>query len=208
MEKEKTIHERMAAIKAELSKTEIKKSGHNKFAGFKYHELSDFIQVINNLNLKHGVNDIVNIDETNGVCTITLVNTSKPDDKYTITTPFREAEMLGKGGAKSNVDAVQRMGSTITYNRRYLYMTAYNIQENDGVDSAEPNGSNTKAKQPVQKKKVSDKKFQELSMTVEKGEKTEEEFRKSFSDGNFIITPEQEVILKQAVGAFNLINKK
>ena len=45
-------------------------------------------------------------------------------------------------------------------------------------------------------------------MTVENGEKTEEEFRKSFSDGNFVITPEQEVMLKQAVEAFNLINKK
>ncbi len=152
METEKTIHERMAEIKAELSKTEIKKSGHNKFAGFKYHELSDFIQVINSLNLKYGVNDIVNIDEANGLCSITLVSIKDSESKYTITTPFREAEMLGKGGAKSNVDAVQRMGSTITYNRRYLYMTAYNIQENDGVDSAEPNGSNTKAKQPQKPK--------------------------------------------------------
>ena len=205
----KTIHERMAEIKSELSKTEIKKSGHNKFAGFKYHELSDFIQVINNLNLKYGVNDIVNIDEANGVCSITLVNTKDSEDRYTITTPFREAEMLGKGGAKSNVDAVQRMGSTITYNRRYLYMTAYNIQENDGVDSVEPNGSNTKSQAPQQppKKKLTDTKFNELTLKVESGEKTEEEFRKSFSDSNFIITPEQETILKQAVEAFNLIKK-
>jgi hypothetical protein len=46
--------------------------------------------------------------------------------------------MLGKGGTPSNVDMIQRMGSTITYNRRYLYMTAYNIVESDSVDSQEP----------------------------------------------------------------------
>ena len=189
METKKTIHERMAEIKAELSKTEIKKSGHNKFAGFKYHELSDFIQVINSLNLKHGVNDIVNIDEANGVCSITLVSTKDSESKYTITTPFREAEMLGKGGAKSSVDAVQRMGSTITYNRRYLYMTAYNIQENDGVDSAEPNGSNTKAKQPAPKtqpKTLTPERFEAALDALEKKKTTVEAIEK------YALTEEQK----------------
>lgn len=133
-----TIHGKMAQIKKELGETKIAKSGHNKFAGFKYHELSDFIAVINNLNLKHGVNDVVEIDEANSECRLTLVNVDSLEDKIVVRTPFREAEMLGKGGAPSNVDAIQRMGSTITYNRRYLYMTAYNIQENDGVDVQEP----------------------------------------------------------------------
>lgn len=158
MEKEKTlsIHARMALIKKELSNKKIPKSGHNKFSGFKYHELNDFIQLINELNEEHGVNDVVNIDEQIGRCSITLYNSENSEDSYTIVTPFREAEMLGKGGAKSTVDAVQRMGSTITYNRRYLYMTAYNIQENDGVE----NGSNTVAKQPKKKGKLTEERFQ------------------------------------------------
>jgi hypothetical protein len=138
LQKPLTIHGKMAKIKQELSETKIEKSGHNKYAGFKYHELSDFISVINKLNLKHGVNDFVEIKEQMGYCRITLVNVDDSDDKYSIVTPFREAQMLAKGGAPSNVDVIQRMGSTITYNRRYLYMTAYNIQENDGVDVQEP----------------------------------------------------------------------
>ncbi len=136
--KEKTIHARMAAIKKELSETKIAKSGHNKFAGFKYHELSDFIEIVNKLNQKHGVNDVVNIDKANNQCSLTLYNVDDSKDYLIVTTPYEEAEMLAKGGGASKVDKIQRMGSTITYNRRYLYMTAYNIQESDGVDSQEP----------------------------------------------------------------------
>ena len=135
---EKTVHARMSAIKAELAKIEIKKSGHNKFAGFKYHELQDFMVHINQLNQKHGVNDLVEIDEDKKECRITLINVDDKDDFYAVSVPYREAQMLGKGGTPSNVDMIQRMGSTITYNRRYLYMTAYNIVESDSVDSQEP----------------------------------------------------------------------
>jgi len=152
--KVKTIHERMALIKSELGKTKIAKSGHNKFAGFKYHELSDFIEHINELNVKHCVNDFVLIDEENKKCSITLTSWDNAEDSYTIIIPFREAEMLAKGGAPSNVDAIQRMGSTVTYNRRYLYMTAYNIQESDGVDTQEPikkDGQKSAPKNNVQK---------------------------------------------------------
>ncbi len=135
---EKTVHARMSAIKAELAKIEIKKSGHNKFAGFKYHELQDFMVHINQLNQKHGINDLVEIDEDKKECRITLINVDAKDDFYIVSVPYREAQMLGKGGTPSNVDMIQRMGSTITYNRRYLYMTAYNIVESDSVDSQEP----------------------------------------------------------------------
>jgi hypothetical protein len=135
---EKTVHARMSAIKAELAKIEIKKSGRNTYAGFKYHELQDFMVHINQLNQKHGVNDLVEIDEDKKECRITLINVDDKDDFYVVSVPYREAQMLGKGGTPSNVDMIQRMGSTITYNRRYLYMTAYNIVESDSVDSQEP----------------------------------------------------------------------
>lgn len=164
-----SIHGRMAKIKQELGETKIAKSGHNKFAGFKYHELSDFIAVINNLNLKHGVNDFVEIKEQMGYCRITLINVDESDDKYSIVTPFREAEMLGKGGAPSNVDAIQRMGSTITYNRRYLYMTAYNIQESDGVDVQEPV---EKKPAPAPKKALPELDYNKAVKAIEEGKTT------------------------------------
>lgn len=136
-EKKLTVNGKMSKIKKELSQTAIPKSGQNKFAGFKYHELGDFISIINELNEKYGINDVCEIDENQKECRLTLINIDDSQDREIIRIPFREAEMLGKGGSPTKVDAIQRMGSTVTYNRRYLYMTAYNIQENDGVDAVE-----------------------------------------------------------------------
>lgn len=147
MSKIMSVHARMALIKSELSKCKIPKSGENKFAGFKYHELQDFMPFINELNAKHGINTVPKFLEKQGICVLKVINSENPDDNYEIIIPFVHAEMLGKGGAKSNVDAIQRMGSTITYNRRYLYMSAYDIVESDSVDIAEP----TKPQAPAQK---------------------------------------------------------
>ena len=138
MSKIMSVHARMSLIKSELSKCKIPKSGHNKFGGFKYHELQDFMPFINDLNAKHGINTVPKFLEKQGVCILKVINAENADDNYEIIIPFVHAEMLAKGGAPSNVDAIQRMGSTITYNRRYLYMSAYDIVESDSVDVAEP----------------------------------------------------------------------
>lgn len=194
--KTKTVHARMAEIKKELSETKIAKSGHNKFAGFKYHELSDFIEVINKLNLKHGVNDFVEIDEENKECRITLTSIEDSEDFYTIKTPFREAQMLAKGGAPSNVDIIQRMGSTITYNRRYLYMTAYNIQESDGVDNQEPVEKKPQEKpqpQPTQKT-ISNENLVKGINQVKKGDILFLDLEEKIKP--FTLTKEQEALIE------------
>jgi len=156
MEKTKTIHERMSLIKAELSKCDIPKSGHNTYAGFKYHELQDFMPFVNDLNSKHGVNALPKFLKKEGICVIKLVNTNDSSDYYEIVIPYVDAQMLSKGGGPSTVDAVQRLGSTITYNRRYLYMAAYDITESDSVDAVDNTTSNKKqapTKKPTPKKK-------------------------------------------------------
>ena len=136
--KVKSVHEKMSVIKKELSKSKIPKSGNNKFAGFRYHELQDFMPFINDLNEKHGVNCVPRFLKKEGICTLKIVNTEDEQNYYEVVIPFVEAQMLAKGGSPSNVDAIQRMGSTLTYNRRYLYMSAYDIIESDGVDSLPP----------------------------------------------------------------------
>jgi len=133
-----SIHAKMAKIKKELNEREIPKSGHNKFAGFSYHELKDFMPLINELNEKYGVNDTIQIDPETRTCRLFLTNADNPEEpSIVVTVPYSEAEMLSNGGGASKVDAIQRMGATITYNRRYLYLTAYNIQENDSVDASD-----------------------------------------------------------------------
>jgi hypothetical protein len=138
MSEKLTVHAKMALIKKELSAIKIPKSGFNRHTNVSYHELSDFLNLISVLNEKHGVNEFCEISEKEQECRITIVNTEDSSDYYTIRTPYKNAQMLGKGGSPSNVDEIQRAGATVTYNRRYLYVTAYSINENCIVDAKEP----------------------------------------------------------------------
>lgn len=138
------IYEKVAKIKLELQQRTIAKSGKNTYAKFKYHELKDFLHHINELNAKYGVDDTIEISMDHGA-TLTLTDIEDGTQKIT-RVPYGEAQMLGKGGSPSTTDYIQRVGATITYLRRYLYMTAYNIVENDIVDSLD-----TTPQAPIQK---------------------------------------------------------
>lgn len=166
MNKEQSIHARMSAIKADLSKCKIPKSGKNKFSGFVYHELVDFMPFINDLNHKHGVNASPKFLKKQGICVLTLVNIDNSADKYEIIMPYVEAEMLAKGGAASQVDAIQRLGSTITYNRRYLFMAAYDITESDGIDADSGDTTPQPTPTPTTQPKKAIKDFEAMKKAV------------------------------------------
>ena len=127
-----TVLKKLAIIKNELRQREIKKSGENKYAKFRYHELADILPHVIELNEKHGVDTSVDIN--NESATLRIYNVEEPSDFKEVSIPYAQAEMLGKGGSASTVDAIQRMGATITYLRRYLFMTAYDIVEAEVID--------------------------------------------------------------------------
>lgn len=118
----------------ELSSIKMPKSGENKYIGFKYHELQDFLPFIAVLNEKYGVSESISMTREQVI--VTLRNVEDLEDIDVITFPF-SSEMKAKGGGNSQVDAIQRMGASITYNRRYAYLLAYGITENDTVDAIE-----------------------------------------------------------------------
>jgi len=132
-QKKLSLAHRMSALKKELSSIKMPKSGENKYIGFKYHELQDFLPFIAVLNEKYGVSESISMTREQVI--VTLRNVEDPEDIDVITFPFSEAEMKAKGGGNSQVDAIQRMGASITYNRRYAYLLAYGITENDTVDA-------------------------------------------------------------------------
>ena len=135
MEK-KNIYQKINTIKKELSEREIKKSGHNKHLNFNYHELSDFLSVITSLNEKHGVNE--KIDITSDISTLTLTNVDNPEETQVTTVQTVMAEMQPKN------DPIQKLGATITYIRRYLYLIAYSITDHDVIDAQNLKEESTK----------------------------------------------------------------
>ena len=77
---------------------------------------------------------VVNFDEKQAI--MTIVNCDDPSDVVAFTAPLKEIEPIistKTGGEVTN--AVQRLGSAITYMRRYLYMLALDIVEADEMEA-------------------------------------------------------------------------
>jgi hypothetical protein len=127
-EKTMSVYAKLNEARISLQNTELTKSGHNKFAGYRYFELGDFLpavqDIFRNLNLC-GV-----VSYTAEYATLTIVDI---DDKsqIVITSPMGSAALKG-------CHEVQNIGAVETYQRRYLWVTAMEIVEHDALDSSEP----------------------------------------------------------------------
>jgi len=127
------IYEKLQIMRCELQDMKLKKSGKNKFAGYEYFELQDFIPEINKLMLKNKVTSVLSY--MGELATLKLINCEKPDEAIEFTSPMAKANLKG-------CHEVQNLGATITYLRRYLYMTAFEIIEHDMLDGSEKVATN------------------------------------------------------------------
>lgn len=142
MENKINIYQKMQAIKEELLEMNLKKSGLNKFANFSYYELSDFLPQIIKLCNKYNLFTQINFDKENG--TLTIVNAENTDETISYITPTEELELKG-------CNKIQALGGIQTYLRRYLYMNAFDITENDLFDNIiGKNTSSNKSTSPAQ----------------------------------------------------------
>ena len=131
------IYKKIAEIKQELLEANLKKSGRNKFANFDYYELADITPAIIKFCNKKGV--VVKISFDKEIATATAINTELPEETYKITIPMEELELKGS-------NKVQALGGVVTYLRRYLLMTLFDLIEADEFDSV--TGKEIKNKKP------------------------------------------------------------
>lgn len=121
------VFEKLATCRVELQKKELKKSGKNKFAGFEYYELKDFIPAVNELFLKYKL--FSNFSIKDSMATLTIYDTEKEDQTGILfTSPIAEANVKG-------CTPIQSLGAVHTYMKRYLYMNALEIVESDVLDA-------------------------------------------------------------------------
>lgn len=119
------VYKKLIEVRNELQTMPLSKSGHNKFAGYKYFELGDFLPAIQGLFQKHGLCDVISFDQN-----IAVMNIYDVDDGsfVTFTSPMGSAQLKG-------CHEVQNIGAVETYQRRYLYVTALAIVEHDALDA-------------------------------------------------------------------------
>ena len=123
-----SVYTKLNTARLELQGMELSKSGHNKFAGYKYFELGDFLPEIQNIFAKLGLCGIVSY--TGDLASLTIVDT-EDNSQIVITSPMGSAALKG-------CHEVQNIGAVETYQRRYLWVTAMEIVEHDALDSSEP----------------------------------------------------------------------
>lgn len=163
------LNEAIIKIRCQLQKKNLKKTGHNKFAGFEYFELGDFLPALNELMLAEGVNDLFTIEE--GFATLMLM---KDTDCNVYKIPFVQFPTpLNRQGQPSMQD-IQYLGALNTYYKRYLYMNAFGITDGEIIDAMDQTDA-PKAK-PVDKVITVDE-ANHLSELIQKapGESTYEE---------------------------------
>lgn len=120
------IYSKMQKARCEFQEKPLKKSGHNKFAGYHYFELGDFLPTINALLEKYNL--CSHMDFGKEVATLTIINAENPEERLEFKSPMSEATLKG-------CHAVQNLGAVQTYLRRYLWVNAFEIVESDGLDA-------------------------------------------------------------------------
>ena len=123
-----SVHKKLMQARIQLQGTKLSKSGKNKFAGYSYFELGDFLPTIQDIFNQIGLCGYVSFGKD--LATLTITDTDGGGE-ITITSPMAEANLKG-------THPIQNLGAVETYNRRYLWMAAMEIVEHDILDASKP----------------------------------------------------------------------
>jgi len=122
------VHKKLMEASLLLQHAPLKKSGHNKFAGYSYFELGDFLPTINSIFYKTGLCGVVSFGKE--LASLTITDT-EDGSEIVLTSPMAEANLKG-------CHPIQNLGAVETYTRRYLWVSAMEIVEHDALDSSAP----------------------------------------------------------------------
>ena len=119
----KNLKQKLQEARMLLKEENLTKSGKNSFLGNSYYQLTDIQPAITKVCNEVRICPVISFNTESAVMTIMDFDT---DDTITITTPMAE---LVKDAKKS---AMQELMSYQTYARRSLYLSVFEIVEDDG----------------------------------------------------------------------------
>lgn len=140
-----SVYKKLQEARIELQSQSLKKSGHNKFAGYDYFELGDFLPTIQKICLEKGLCGTISYGTE--IATLTIRDTEKPDYTIEFSCPMSTAALKG-------CHAVQNMGAVMTYIRRYLWVNAFEILEHDALDATLGKDDPKKAEPTVESPRI------------------------------------------------------
>ena len=119
------VHKKLNEARIAFHALPLKKSGHNKFAGYKYFELSDFVIPALRIFSDVGLCAVISFSETTASMHIVDV---EDGSQVIIHSPMGSANLKG-------CHEIQNIGACETYSTRYLWTAALCIVEHDALDA-------------------------------------------------------------------------
>jgi hypothetical protein len=119
------VYRKLMEARINLQGTKLNKSGQNKFAGYQYFELGDFLPAVQAIFERVGLCGVVSFTADMATLTITDI---EDGSQIVLTSPMGSAALKG-------CHEVQNIGAVETYQRRYLWVSAMEIVEHDVLDA-------------------------------------------------------------------------
>jgi hypothetical protein len=120
-----SVYKKLQQARMLLQGTKLSKSGKNKFAGYEYFELGDFLPAIQKICNDVGLCGTVSF---NHEMAYLQINDVSDGTSIMFTSPMSSAALKG-------CHDVQNLGAVISYLRRYLWVNAFEIVEHDALDA-------------------------------------------------------------------------
>ena len=123
------VYKKLMEARLRLQGKKLSKSGQNKFAGYQYFELGDFLPTVQDIFDTVGLCGVVSF--TADIATLTITDV-EDGSQIVLTSPMGSAALKG-------CHEVQNIGAVETYQRRYLWVSAMEIVEHDVLDATTGN---------------------------------------------------------------------
>ena len=159
-----SVYKKLSLARVKLQSIKMNKSGHNKFAGFSYFEIGDFIPHINKIFDEVGLCGAISFLPEQAEL---WIYDTESDEKISFTSPIADATVKG-------CTPIQALGALHTYMRRYLWMLALEIVEHDMLDAVAGD------KEPVDYKQILES-AQNMTDLVNKWQTIPKNLHKSFA---------------------------
>lgn len=138
------VYEKLAQLRDDIQKANLKKTGYNKHLNYHYYELGDFMPFVINKMVLYKLFSNVSFGKLDDSAVLEILNIEEPTERSIFTSPMSTANL-------ANCHPVQNLGATQTYIRRYLWTSALELTDGDAIEDNTGNKATIETQQkPVQ----------------------------------------------------------
>ena len=128
------VRQKLAKARLLFLNQKVQKTGKNMHLEFKYYELEDIVPPALRIFARVGLT--TSIQFSNELAMMNVYNVDNLEEAPLVfLVPYREVKPIVNNQGKEVTNPMQALGSSITYLRRYLWMTVLDITEPDDVDA-------------------------------------------------------------------------